>query len=63
MSRRVCFCFELLSHLYLLLIFFCFQGHGHRRNKSVGGAFEAIREGAIFEAFLLVGQTTDEGFL
>ena len=30
------------------------RGH-HRRNKSVGGAFEAIREGAVFENFLLVG--------
>jgi hypothetical protein len=37
-------------------------GGGHRRNRSVGGAFEAIREGAIFECFLLVGldsQTLD----
>lgn len=28
---------------------------GHRRARSVGGAFEALRQGGIFENFILVG--------
>ncbi len=42
-----------------ILKIFYIRRRTHRRNASVGGTFQAVREGSLFEYFLVVGVTSN----